>query len=174
MQVLQRIQDCGFDVGDPDSEAQISKTHAGDVSKMLKQCGYYDDEGHSDKRKHLPSQSKQSNKKIRKLGKYNVCPTSRIRVCFDSIVITLVVAGHTHRNSGTADSDSDSDSEEHPCLHTLFEVGLYIILSIQFMVFKFGITADDPKKRVENAATYFGRGDFIFFKFFPIKVSIMP
>ena len=70
MQVLQRIQDCGFDVGDPDSEASFSKTHADDVSKMLKRCGYHDDAGHSKKRKHHLSQSKQSNKEIRKAGKY--------------------------------------------------------------------------------------------------------
>jgi hypothetical protein len=68
-------------------------------------------------------------------------------------------------------SDSDpEDSEVYSGLNELFEVGLYIILSIQFMVFKFGITADDPKNRVENAATYFGRGDLIFFKFIPIMV----
>jgi hypothetical protein len=41
------------------------------------------------------------------------------------------------------------------------------------MLLKFGITADDPKKRVENAATYFGRGELIYFKFIPIMVSIM-
>ena len=88
MQVLKRIQDCGFDLGDPDSESSSIKAHSVDVSNMLKRCGYHDDASaeHSNKRKYRPNQGKKRNQKpkLQNLGKYHVLPRIKVHVDIDS------------------------------------------------------------------------------------------